>query len=290
MAAEENELDPKQAKKQIKEEKKALKREQAAQKKEAKARAKEIASREDDIDDGDAGGLSIALVTIIIIICWLAILALLIKLDIGGFGSNVMRPILKDVPGLNVILPPESNLGTNVDTEDPYMGFENLDQAVDYIRQLEAELAIYKNGSDTDSARVEALEAEIERLRTFEDAQVEFERIKDNFYKEVIYAENAPDVENYKKYYESIEPEKAESLYQQVVSQIQTDQEMKDYVAAYTAMKPKEAAAIFEAMTDDLALAARILENMDSESRGKILGAMDADVASKITKLMDPQY
>lgn len=290
MAAEEMELDPREAKKQIKEEKKALKREQAAQKKEAKARAKEIASREDEIDDGDAGGLSIVLVTIIIIICWLAILALLIKLDVGGFGSNVMRPVLKDVPVLNKILPEESNLGASLDEEDPYMGFENLDQAVAYIKQLEAELAVYKNGTDTDSARVEALEAEIDRLRTFEDAQVEFERIKDGFYNEVIYAENAPDVENYKKYYESIEPEKAESLYQQVIKQVQTDQEMKDYVAAYTAMKPKEAAAIFEAMTDDLALAARILENMDSESRGKIVGVMDPEVAAKITKLMDPQY
>jgi len=290
MAAEEMMLDPDQAKKQIKEEKKALKREQAAQKKEAKARAKEIANKEDEIDDGDAGGLSIALVTIIIIVCCLAILALLIKLDVGGFGSNVMRPILKDVPVLNAILPAESNLGSNLDEEDPYMGFENLDEAVAYIKQLEAELATYKSGADTDTARTEALEAEIERLRTFEDAQVEFERIKDSFYNEVIYAENAPDVDNYKKYYESIEPEKAEQLYQQVVEQVETDAEMKKYVAAYTAMKPKEAAGIFEAMTDDLGLAARILENMDSESRGKIMGAMDAEVAAKITKLMDPQY
>ena len=288
-------LDPDEEKKRIKEEKKALKKEQAQAKKDAKARAKEIEEREEAIDGDDAGGLSIVMVTIIIIVIWLAILALLIKLDVGGLGSTIMRPLIADVPVINKILPAESNLGSNVanDTgsgEDPYMGFNSLDEAVAYIRQLEAEIARLKSGSDTDTARVEALEAEIERLRTFEKSQVEFERIKNEFYNEVVYADKGPGIDAYAKYYESIEPERAEALYQQVIKQSEMDKEMQDYVAAYTAMKPKEAAQIFEAMTDNLALAARILENMDSDSRGKIMGAMDKDVAAKITKLMDPQY
>ena len=290
--ADEAVLDPEEEKKQIREEKKALKKEQKEAQKEAKARAKEIAKREDELDDDDAGGLSIAMVTIIIIVIWIAILALLIKLDVGGLGSTVMRPLIKDVPVLNKILPAESSLGSNVETtyeEDPYMGFTSLDEAVAYIRQLEREMSEMQNSSGNDSARVEALEAEIERLQTFEKAQVEFQRIKDEFYNEVIYAENGPGIEQYKKYYESIDPEKAEALYQQVIMQVEKDKEMEDYVAAYSAMKPKEAAKIFEAMTDNLALAARILENMDSDSRGKILGAMDQDVAAKITKLMDPE-
>ena len=284
-------LDPEEEKKQIREEKKALKKEQKEAQKEAKARAKEIAKREDELDEGDAGGLSVAMVTIIIIVIWLAILALLIKLDVGGLGSTLMRPILKDIPVLNAILPAESSLGTNIqeEGEDPYMGFTSLDEAVNYIRQLEREMAELKNNSGNDTARVEALEAEIERLQTFEKAQVEFQRIKDEFYNEVIYAENGPGIEAYQKYYESIDPEKAEQLYQQVIKQVEADKEMEDYVAAYSAMKPKEAAQIFEAMTDNLALAARILENMDSDSRGKILGAMDEEVAAKITKLMDPE-
>jgi len=284
-------LDPDEERKKIKADKKALKKQQAQQKKEAKARAKEISARENSIDDGDAGGLSVVMVTIIIIIIWLAIIALLIKLDVGGFGSNVMRPILKDVPVLSAILPAESSLSSGLPGDEVSdHGFETLEEAEAYIDQLEYELANAKNSSDDDSAKVEELEAEIKRLKTFEDAQVEFERIKDEFYNEVIYAEQAPNVEEYKKYYESIEPERAEILYQQVIAQVEADKKMEDYVAAYTAMKPKEAAAIFEAMTDNLSLAALILENMDSESRGKILGAMNSEVAAKITKLMDPEY
>ena len=54
-------------------------------------------------------------------------------------------------------------------------------------------------------------------------------------------------------------------------------------------MKPKEAARIFEAMTDDLDLAAKILGAMQPDDRGKILGVMDPEVAERITKIMEPE-
>ena len=91
-----------------------------------------------------------------------------------------------------------------------------------------------------------------------------------------------------KKYYESMDPTTAEYLYKQVVVQLEESKEVTDYANAYSEMKPKEAAAIFEAMTDNLDLAARILGVMDTQNRGKILGAMDPIVASKITKIMEP--
>ena len=74
----------------------------------------------------------------------------------------------------------------------------------------------------------------------------------EKFYEEVIFSEEAPDIEEYKKYYESIDPENAEYLYKQVVAQIETDKIMDEYKKGYTEMKPKQAAAIFEEMTDNL--------------------------------------
>ena len=53
-------------------------------------------------------------------------------------------------------------------------------------------------------------------------------------------------------------------------------------------MKPSEAASIFNTMTSNLKLVARILNAMDSESRGKILGAMKADIAAQVTQIMEP--
>jgi flagellar motility protein MotE (MotC chaperone) len=73
-----------------------------------------------------------------------------------------------------------------------------------------------------------------------------------------------------------------------VVQQLEADEEIQNYAQAYAEMKPKEAAGIFEEMTDDLELAAKILNQMSAEDRGKILGVMDPEVAARLTKIMDP--
>lgn len=280
-------VDTQAEKKRLKEERKKLKDEQKAQRKEAKQRAKEISKQESELsEDEEAGGVSVALVTVVIVIIWLAILCLLIKLDVGGFGSSVLAPVLKDVPVVNKILPADAVVTT--DDEEAYGGFTSLREAVDYIKELELELEQAQSSSNMDYEEIEQLRAEIARLQTFEDAQVEFERIKTEFYEEVVYAENGPGPEEYQKYYESMDPATAEYLYKQVVEQEQADQEIQDYAQAYSEMKPKEAAAIFEDMTDDLALAAKILYQMSAEDRGKILGAMDPEIAARLTRIMDP--
>ena len=69
---------------------------------------------------------------------------------------------------------------------------------------------------------------------------------------------------------------------------MQADKEIQDYAQTYSEMKPKQAASIFEEMTDDLDLVAKILDQMSAEDRGNILGAMDAEVAARLTRIMDP--
>ncbi len=276
-------------KKKIKEEKKKLKQEEKQQKKEIKKRAKEISKREAEIEDEEdsGGGISSFLVTVIIVFVWLAILCLLIKLDVGGFGSDILTPLLKDVPVVNKILPGSTDV--EVTEENAYGGYTSLKDAVDYIKVLELELEHAQEVNNYDAGEMGELKAEVERLKEFENMQIEFQRIKEQFYEEVVYADKGPGPEEYKKYYESMDPATAEALYKQVARQLEEDEEVKNYAAAYSAMKPKQAAAIFEAMTDDLNLAARILWVMDSDTRGKILGAMDETVAAKLTKIMDPE-
>jgi flagellar motility protein MotE (MotC chaperone) len=281
------EVDTKAEKQRLKEERKKIKDEQKAQKKEAKQRAKEISKQEAELsEDEEAGGVSVFLVTLVIVVIWIGILCLLIKLDVGGFGSGVLAPVLKDVPVVNKILPAESTVTT--DDVEEYGGYTSLREAVDYIKELELEIEQMQSESNVDTEQLEELQAEVERLQTFEDAQVEFERIKTEFYEEVVYAENGPGAEEYQKYYESMDPTTAEYLYKQVVQQLEADEEIQNYAQAYAEMKPKEAAGIFEEMTDDLELAAKILNQMSAEDRGKILGVMDPEVAARLTKIMDP--
>lgn len=282
--------DAKLEKKRLKEEKKKLKNEQKEQKKLAKQRAKEIASKETELSEGEEESSgSVFAVTFVIVLIWVAILCLIVKLDFGGFGSNVLTPILKDVPVLNLILPANTDVAVDEETSESYGGYDNLKDAVAYIKELELELERAQSAESTSTDEVAQLKAEVERLKTFEDSQVEFQRIKTEFYEEVVYSEKGPGIEEYKKYYEEMDPATAEYLYKQVIQQIEESDEIKDYARAYSAMKPKEAAAIFEAMTDNLDLAARILNVMEAEDRGKILGVMDPEIASRLTKIMDPE-
>lgn len=282
------EVNVKAEKKKLIEEKKKLKAEQKSQHKEAKKRAKEIAAQEAHLtEDEEGSSVSVFLVTVFIVVIWLAILALLIKLDVGGFGSGVLRPILKDIPVINKILPGDKVIET--DNEEAYDGYGSLKDAVERIKVLEQQLEQTQSSDLTKTEEVAELKAEILRLKEFEDKQVEFQRIKNEFYEEVIYADKGPGPEEYRKYYEEMDPTTAENLYKQVVAQLEESNEILEYAKTYSAMKPKEAAKIFESMKNNLDLVARILGVMSAEERGKILGVMDSEVAAQITKIMDPE-
>ncbi len=282
--------DAKLEKQRLKEEKKKLKSEQKAQRKEAKAKAKEIASRASELSDEEETSTgSVFMVTFVIVLIWIAILCLVVKLDFGGFGTNVLTPILKDVPVLNLILPKSNDVVVSDEESEAYGGYSSLREAVDYIKELELELERAQSAEDTSSDEVEELKAEVERLKTFEDSQVEFQRIKTEFYEEVVYADKGPGIEEYRKYYEEMDPATAEYLYKQVIRETEESDEVKKYAQAYSEMKPKAAAAIMEEMTDNLDLAARILGVMEADKRGAILAAMDPEIAARLTKIMDPE-
>ena len=244
----------------------------------------------EDDEDEDSGALSIVLVTVFIVIVWLAILALLIKLDIGGFGSGVLEPVLKDVPYVNRILPGYSLTasGNSVSEDSIYAGYDNLDDAIARIKELEDQLAAAQVASNDTDQTIANLQAEVARLKTYENNQVEFEKIKDEFYNEVVFGSTSLDISQYQKYYESIDPTNAQILYKQVVQQVQTDKEIQDYAKAYSAMKAKDAAEIFDTMTSDLHLVAKILGAMGTDARGQILAQMNAETAAKVTKIMEP--
>ncbi len=271
-------LDKKEAKRAAKAAKKAEK----AQRKKEKAESDELEGTEES-----AGSkIMVFFVSLIIIIIWLAIIVLLIKWDVGGFGSTVLGPLLKDVPYVNRILP-DSVLEVE-STEDAAYAFDSMDEAVARIKELENQLADAQNASSTDAQYISELESEAAELEQYKQEEADFEATKEKFYEEVVFSDSAPDIEEYKTYYESIDPANAEMLYRQVVEQTAEDEKLDEYVTTYSNMKPKEAAAIFDTMTDNLKLVANILMNMDAQSRADILGKMDSSTAAKVTEIMEP--
>lgn len=258
-------------------------------KKEEKKLAKQKQAEADDfeMEEETAGGkVAVFFVTLIIIIVWLAILALLIKWDVGGFGSQVLAPVLKNVPYVNKILP-DSTL-EEISTEDSAYAFDSMDEAVAKIKELEIALAEAQSGNTENAEYITQLEAQAQELQKYKEDEAAFEQEKQSFYEDVVFSDVAPDIEEYKKYYESIDPANAEVLYKQVVEQTAADEKIDEYVKTYSSMKPKEAAAIFDTMTNNLKLVAEILENMDAQSRADILGKMDSNTAAKVTEIMKP--
>ena len=230
-------------------EKKKREKKEKKEKKNAKGNAPEPG---EDEDEKGGGRLILVLTTILIIAIWMGIIGILIKTDVGGFGSTVLYPLLKDVPYVNKILPqPEETVEQTEGTEHQY-------------GSLSKDLSKYK------------------------EDEAAFEKEKEKYYEEVVFSDQAPDIQQYKTYYESIDPENAEVLYKQVVEQITYDSQVEDYAKTYSNMKPQEAASIFDTMTDNLGLVADILMNMGTQQRADILGKMDATTAAKLTEIMEP--
>ena len=293
----EGEEDKKAAKKAAK----LAKQEEKAAKKEAKRREKlekagaspeEIQKAMDysaEYEEESGGRLAVFLVTVVIIAIWLAILVLLVKMDVGGFGSTVLRPLLKDVPYINRILPDASEgdavSSTEQGTESPY---STLDEAVARIKELEIELQNAKNAAADSQSRSEELAGQSAQLEEYKTREAAFEEAKQKFDEEVVFSKQAPDINEYKKFYEEIDPANAEAIYKQVIEQQQKDAELENYVNMYSSMKPKQAAAIFDTMTNDLKQVAKRLEARDADASSSILGAMNAETAAKLTKIMNP--
>lgn len=287
MAARELSAEAQAEKKRIEDEKKRLKKDQKDQRKEAKRRAKEIAKQEEALGEEEGNAFVTFIATLFIVVLWLAVIFVVVKLDIGGFGSSVLAPILKDVPVLNKVLPgvPLSEI---TDSES-YGGYSSLSEAVDYIRDLELEIERLQNSSAIKDSDLEELRAQVTRLKEFENSQVEFQRIEREFYEEVLASGGDIGAEEFRKWFEEMNPSLAESLYRQVIVQLEESKEFKEYASAFAQMKPKAAAeALEEMMNTDTTTVARILNTLSVEERATIMNQMSAENTARIAKIMKP--
>ena len=244
-------------------------------------------NKNEAVDGEEKGGSKLlsAIIVMLIILVWLVILCLLVKFDVGNFGSKVLRPVLKDVPVINKILPSAS--------EDELVGesdynYSTLSQALARIKELETENVNYATQVEELNTTVSDQSSEIERLKVFEDNQTAFQQSKDNFYNEIVYGENAPSADTYIEWYNQIDQESAERIYSEIMENKKANSEITELAKSYAAMKPAQAADILEKMDNDLDTVASILNSMSAEDRGDILGSMNAQFAASVTKKLLP--
>ena len=234
--------------------------------------------------------LVILLVTVLIVLIWLAIFVLLVKLDVGGFGSRVLRPLLKDVPVINKILPDATDEEVGIDSKYPYT---TLSEAIARIEELENENLQLNEAIAQNAETISGLTSEVARLSPFEAYQKNFEELKRKFDEQVVFGNEytgnyAADPETYIEWYETLDPENAAAIYQMAIEKRESSQVIVDLSNTYSKMKAAQAASILEEMTGDEEKVASILANMSQSSAASILQNMNPTYAAKITVLMYP--
>lgn len=240
-------------------------------------------AKKDKTKENESGGSKLvnAIIVLVIILIWLAVFAFLIKLDVGGIGSNILYPVLKDVPVVNKILPsPSEEMQAS---EDNYK-YTTLKSANARIKELESQLEAQGGTTAANSDYIANLEAEVKNLQKYKDQMDEFDKRVAEFNEKIVFNDNAPDISEYRSYYESIEPENAEKIYRQVMQRERYNEKAKELATYYANMEAESAAQVMSEMDEDLDLICDILQNMSEKQAAAILQAMNTEYAAQITK------
>lgn len=242
-----------------------------------------MARNDDNVLDREKGGSRVVtvLIALAIIAIWLIIFACLIKFDVGGIGSNVLYPVLKDVPVVNRILPAASE--EDQAREGDYQ-YTTLKSANARIKELESMLESENSTTNANSDYISGLEAEIKKLRRYKDAEDAFNRRVKEFDEKVVFNDKAPDASEYQAYYEKIAPENAEKIYRQVLGDLKYSKQAEKLGTYYSNMDASKAAERLSQMTQELDLVCDILQNMGEKNAAAILQEMDSTFAAQITK------
>ena len=120
--------------------------------------------RDNAEQDEKKGGLLTVIIVLVIIAIWIAIFALLVHLDVGGLGTS-LRPMLKDIPVINKILPPVSDEELAWENDLAYKDIVEANQRIKELEILVDKLTI--DGEDKDD-EITALTAQVNRLKELE--------------------------------------------------------------------------------------------------------------------------
>ena len=168
-------------------------------------------------------------------------------------------------------------------SEDNYK-YTTLKSANERIKELESQLEAQGGTTAANSDYIANLEAEVRNLQKYKDQMDDFDKRVAEFNEKIVFNDNAPDISEYRSYYESIEPENAEKIYRQVMQRERYNEKAKELATYYANMEAESAAQVMSEMDEDLDLICDILQNMSEKQAAAILQAMNTEYAAQITK------
>lgn len=229
---------------------------------------------------------------LVVIALLIGIPALTIKFNIVGIGEK-SRPLLEDIPYVQQILPPKP------DPDDPkYMNKQEL---------IERYLS-YKQEYEKANQRANDLKSQLDTLTDIQNEYQKFQEDKQQLEQEKAQLQQERelleqdvnnfhnDIKNEKKtdfraYYEKLNKETAQRLYEEILKEEKVNKEVKEYVSYYEKMDPENAAEILEAMgSAKIDLIVSIIKAMNKETAAQILASMDATFAARVTDRLSGEY
>lgn len=223
-----------------------------------------------------------------VIIAALIIFVLLLKFDVASLGTKIIGPSIQNIPGASLILPvmPVEEV-VDPNAVDATQNYETLEQAVEILKVTENTLKEKEKEAEKLIEQINQLQTENLRLKTFEDNYIAFQADKAAF--DTLIAEKT-DSTTFIEWYQKMNPDNAAKIYGELIVEQKKSQELDNLVATYQVMKAASAATVLEGMASTrLEMVATIISHLDAEQAGKILGAMDPVVASRITAFLYPE-
>lgn len=211
------------------------------------------------------------------------LLVAVLVFNAGNIREKYLRGFLEKIPVVKNILPEKQE--EEGEDADEFSGLSR-EALISQARILSGENKSLEEEKAALNDEITRLNNEMTRLQEIEANQLAFREEKEEFDRMI--AENDPNA--YSEFYESIEPETAESIYREFLENSQTDAELKQYVQTFENMKKDAAAKVLEEMMGtDMNLVVQILNNISSEQRANILASMEAANAAACARQMAPQ-
>lgn len=168
-------------------------------------------------------------------------------------------------------------------SEDNY-AYTTLKSANERIKELESQLEAQGGTTAANSDYIANLEAQVRNLQKYKDQLDDFDKKVEEFNEKIVFNDNAPDISEYRSYYESIEPENAEKIYRQVMQRERYNEKAKELATYYANMDAAKAGQVLSEMKEDLDLICDILQNMTEKQAAAIIQELDNEYAAQITK------
>lgn len=241
----------------------------------------------DRVDEKKKGGVGkIILGIFLVIFLLLAVFILLLKLDVASLGTKIIGPNIQNIPGASLILP-EMPVEETVSLENQTLSYENEEQIIEMLKVTENMLKEKELEAEKLIEQINALQAENDRLKVFEQYYLDYEAQKAEF-DSMIVSETDPTL--FAQWYEQMNPENAAKIYESLQMTVESTDELDQLVLMYNEMKAEQAAGILSEMsTTRISMVANIIKHLEVDKAAAILGAMETKLASRITAYLYPE-